>query len=387
MAEDTTSAAQPTPVAGAAETQHAAQGRGLPFGFLAYLGAALSVGFCYADVLTELLAPLAGLAPAGIDPHLQAVLMWGSALIAVSGLYLDARRHGDYVPSALGAAGLAVIAGTLYTVYDIRILILGYLLLVAAVLLNPLRLLAALNRRVNAHASELAALNSGLEERVGAQVEEIGRLARLKRFLSSEVADLITAEGKESLLESHRRLVACLFCDVRNFTAFSDSVEPEEVMDVLQSVHRRIGGLVERHRGTIGYRAGDGLMVIFNDPLPCDEPVLEAVTLAREMRTAFAEVQEHWRERGHDIGFGIGIAYGYATLGLIGSEGRLDYTAIGNAVNVAARLCDKAEDGEILIDQRARAEIEGKAKADPAGPLQLKGIGKPVEAFRITALN
>jgi class 3 adenylate cyclase len=362
-------------------------GRRLPFGFLAYAGAAVSILFCYVDVLAVLLAPLVGLTPSGINPHVQAVAMWGFALVAVIGLLKNAKRHGDRWPLALGVAGLAVIAGTLYTFYDIRILILGYLLLVAAVLLNPARLLAHLNRSVRSQASQLAALNGTLEERVAMQVAEIERLARLKRFLSSEVADLITAEGKESLLESHRRLIACLFCDVRNFTAFSDAVEPEEVMDVLQSVHHHMGRLVAAHGGTIGYRAGDGLMVVFNDPLPCDDPVLKAARLAAEMRAAFAEVQAHWRKLGHDIGFGIGISYGYATLGLIGSEGRFDYTAIGNAVNIAARLCDRAEDGEILIDQRAQVEIEGQAQVQSVGALDLKGVGKPVDAYKIIGLD
>ena len=362
-------------------------GRRLPFGFLAYAGVGMSLLFCYANILVVLFAPLMGLSPSGINPHVQAVAMWLFALVAVIGLLKNAMQHGDRWPLVLGVAGLAVIVGTLYTYYDILILILGYLLLVAGALLNPVRLLADLNRSVRTQAAELARLNDSLEQRVGLQVEEIERLARLKRFLSSEVADLITTEGKESLLESHRRLIACLFCDVRNFTAFSDAVEPEEVMDVLQSVHQNMGRLVAAHGGTIGYRAGDGLMVVFNDPLPCDDPVSRAAKLALEMRGAFTEVQDHWRKLGHDIGFGIGISYGYATLGLIGSEGRFDYTAIGNAVNIAARLCDRAEDGEILIDHRAQVEIEDKAEAEALGALDLKGVGKPVDAYRIIGFD
>ncbi len=361
--------------------------RRLPFGFLAYAGVGMSLLFCYANILVALFAPLMGLTPSGINPNVQAVAMWLFALVAVIGLLKNAMQHGDRWPLVLGVAGLAVIVGTLYTYYDILILILGYLLLVAGALLNPVRLLADLNRSVRTQAAELARLNDSLEQRVGLQVEEIERLARLKRFLSSEVADLITAEGKESLLESHRRLIACLFCDVRNFTAFSDAVEPEEVMDVLQSVHQNMGRLVAAHGGTIGYRAGDGLMVVFNDPLPCDDPVSRAAKLALEMRGAFTEVQDHWRKLGHDIGFGIGISYGYATLGLIGSEGRFDYTAIGNAVNIAARLCDRAEDGEILIDHRAQVEIEDKAEAEALGALDLKGVGKPVDAYRIIGFD
>ena len=267
-----------------------------------------------------------------------------------------------------------------------RILILGYVLLVIAALFNQNRILVGLNREVRAQATQLKELNGTLEERVETQVTEIERLARLKRFLSSEVADLITSEGKDSLLDSHRRLNACLFCDVRNFTSFSESVEPEEVMSLLQSYHERFGRLVAEHGGTIGYRAGDGLMVIFNDPLPCDDPMLRAAKLALDMRTAFDEMRGEWQKLGHDLGLGIGIASGYATLGLIGYEGRFDYTAIGNAVNIAARLCDKAEDGEILVNERAHAEIEEMARFDPVGPVDLKGVGKQVETYDLIAL-
>jgi class 3 adenylate cyclase len=325
--------------------------------------------------------------PFGINPDVQAVLMWAFAFLAVIGLYRDKKHHHDETPLILGLIALIVIVGTLYTYYDVRILILGYLLLVIAALLNPAKLLTDLNRSVQMQASELAELNSTLEERVQMQVEEIERLARLKRFLSSEVADLIMVEGKESLLNSHRRVIACLFCDVRNFTAFSEAVEPEEVMDVLQSVHQHLGQLVAEQGGTIGYRSGDGLMVIFNDPLACDDPMLKATKLSLEMKAAFERVQKHWKKLGHDLGFGIGVAYGYATLGLIGSEGRYDYTAIGNVVNIAARLCDRADDGEILIDKRACVEIEDKAQIETIGPLDLKGVGKQVETYKVIGLN
>ncbi len=158
-------------------------------------------------------------------------------------------------------------------------------------------------------------------------------------------------------------------------------------MDVLQAVHERMGHLVAEHGGTIGYRAGDGLMVFFNDPLPCHDPVAEAIRLACEMKAAFGEIQAHWRKLGHDLGLGIGIAYGYATLGLIGSEGRYDYTAIGNVVNIAARLCDRAEDGEIFVDKRAKIEIDSEAQIEPVGLLDLKGIGTQVETFKVISLS
>jgi len=353
------------------------------FGSLAFVGAAGSLAFCYGQVLISLLAPLFGLPEFALNIHVQAVFMWGFALVTVVGLYRDRRRHARNLPLIVSGGAVATIIFTLYGFYDIRILILGYVLLFISALLNQSLMLASLNDEVAAHARDLRQLNDTLEQRVESQVSEIERLARLKRFLSTEVADLITSEGRESLLDSHRALITCLFCDVRNFTAFSDAVEPEEVMDVLQVVHEQMGRLVADHGGTIGYRAGDGLMVIFNDPVPCDDPVKRAVRLAREMKSAFGEIQARWRGLGHELGLGIGIAHGYATLGLIGSEGRYDYTAIGNVVNVAARLCDAAGDGDILIDGRARMEVDAEAETEVVGNLDLKGVSKPVEAFRV----
>jgi class 3 adenylate cyclase len=174
-----------------------------------------------------------------------------------------------------------------------------------------------------------------------------------------------------------------MFCDVRRFTAFSEAVEPEEVMEVLQSIHQEMGDLVEKHGGTIGYRAGDGLMVVFNDPLPVDRPVEKAVALGREIRAAFAGVREKWRDLGHELGIGIGLAYGYATLGVIGSENRLDYTAIGNVVNIAARLCDIAEDGDILLERRAQVELGERVATEPVSSVQLKGLRRETEVFRL----
>ena len=369
----------------AAEARHD-QGKML-FGSLAFVGAGASLVFCYAQVLISLIAPLFGLGAFEMNINLQAVFMWGFGLVTVIGLLRDRKQHKSNLPLIMSVCAVTVIAGTLYAFYDIRILILGYVLLVISALLNQNMKLGNLNQEVQVQSRKLRELNSTLEERVQTQVTEIEQLARLKRFLSTEVADLITSEGKESLLDSHRRLIACLFCDVRNFTTFSEAAEPEEVMDVLQAVHERMGRLVAEHGGTIGYRAGDGLMVIFNDPLPCRDPVAEAAKLACEMKAAFKEIQAHWRELGHDLGIGIGIAYGYATLGLIGSEGRYDYTAIGNVVNIAARLCDRAEDGEIFVDKRARIEIDGETQIEPVGLLDLKGIGTQVETFKVVGLR
>lgn len=359
----------------------------MPFGFLAYVSVGVSIFFCYLQILIDLLLPLVSLQPLQIDIHIQAVLMWGFALLALWALYRDKRSYESSLPFLLGLIGFSIILATLYTFYDVRILILGYLFMVAAVILNPAALLTGLNRSVREQASELATLNGTLESRVESQVAEIERLARLKRFLSSEVVEMITTEDKETLLDSHRCLVACLFCDIRNFTGFSEAAEPEEVMDVLQSLHSQMGHLVAEHGGTIGYRAGDGLMIIFNDPLPCEAPVLRAAALAVAIRESFETVRQQWRKLGHELGLGLGIAYGYATLGLIGSEGRYDYTAIGKVVNIAARLCDRAGHGEILIDRRGFVEIEGEAITEALGALELKGLEKPIEAYRITQVT
>ena len=219
------------------------------------------------------------------------------------------------------------------------------------------------------------------------QGHEIGRLARLRQFLPPQVADLVVSEGNDSLLDTHRRYVACLFCDIRNFTSVSEDVEPEEVIAILQAYHERVGRLVMEHRGTIGYRAGDGIMVFFNDPIPCEQPVLDAVKLAIDIRAAFEEVRGPWLKLGLPIGLGLGIASGYATLGLVGLQGRTDYTAIGGAVNIAARLCDQAADGQILLSQRAYADIEPLVRVERLGTFKLKGVRNDVEAYGVLGLQ
>ena len=212
-------------------------------------------------------------------------------------------------------------------------------------------------------------------------------LARLKQFLAPQVVDLIVSDERDRLLDTHRRYIACLFCDIRDFTAVSEDIEPEEVIAILQSYHSKVGSLVGEHRGTIGFRAGDGLMVFFNDPVPCEEPVLDAVKLALDIRAAFKELREPWSKRGHIFGLGLGIASGYATLGLVGFKGRADYTAIGGAVNIASRLCDKATDGQILITQRAYLDVETRIKAKSLGTFDLKGVKHAPEVYSIDGLN
>ena len=194
---------------------------------------------------------------------------------------------------------------------------------------------------------ELDTLNQQLEQRVADQVGEIERIGRLRRFLPPQVADLIVASGTEKQLESHRREITALFCDLRGFTGFSESADPEDVMALLREYHSAIGKIIYKHGGTLERFAGDGVMVIFNDPVPLPNPALVAVMMALEMRSAIAALVQKWRRLGHELGFGIGISHGYATLGTIGFEGRFDYAAIGTVSNVASRLCDEAQPGQI----------------------------------------
>jgi adenylate cyclase len=244
-----------------------------------------------------------------------------------------------------------------------------------------------LHDQVAAQAADLAAWNRTLEERVQQQLAEIERVSRLKRFLSPQIAELILSSGDDRVLESHRSAITVLFCDLRGFTAFSETTEPEEVMSVLREYHAALGRLIHKHAGTVERFAGDGIMVLFNDPLPCHEPSLRAAQMAIEMRHDVGTLVSKWRKHGYELGFGIGIAHGYATLGRIGFEGRFDYGAIGSVVNLAARLCADAKDGQILIDPKVQAAIEDSTSTEPAGELMLKGFHRPVRAFNVCALR
>jgi adenylate cyclase len=237
---------------------------------------------------------------------------------------------------------------------------------------------------IRAQAAELAELNHTLEERVAQQVEELGRMTRLRRFLSPTLAEVVMERG-ESVLESHRRELAVLFADLRGWTDFSSGTEPEEVMTVVGSYHAAMGELILRYEATVGWFAGDGLMVWFNDPIPCDDPAARAVRMAVEMRDAMLELTGSWRKRGHELDFSLGVALGYATIGRIGFEGRYDYGAVGSVLNLASRLCDAAQPGQIVVSQRVLAEVDEIVKAEPLGALTLKGFGKPLEAFAVTA--
>ena len=234
---------------------------------------------------------------------------------------------------------------------------------------------------------ELAAWNRELENRVAAQLLELERVNRLRRFLSPQLADLIVGSGDESFLNSHRREIVVVFCDLRRFTPFAESSEPEEVMGVLGEYHAALGELVFRFEGTLERFTGDGLMVVFNDPLPCDDAPARAISMAVAMRGRVHDLAAGWQRRGHDLGFGAGITQGYATLGRIGFAGRYDYAAVGSVTNVAARLCARAADGQILVTQRVVSATEDVAVSDPVGDLELPGLARPVRAFNIKGLH
>jgi adenylate cyclase len=247
--------------------------------------------------------------------------------------------------------------------------------------------LKALHDQVQSQAAELLQWNQTLECRVADQLAEIERVSRLKRFLAPQIAELVMSSGDESILKSHRKPITVVFCDLRGFTAFAETAEPEEVMALLNEYHQCLGALIHKYEGTLDRFVGDGLDVLFNDPLPCPDPSLRAVRMAIEMRERIAELSLRWRKHGHDLGFGIGIAHGYATLGRIGFEGRFDYSAIGTVVNLAARLCGEAADGQILIEGKVKAAVEDLAVIEPFGELALKGFHRPVAAFNVHSLG
>jgi adenylate cyclase len=240
---------------------------------------------------------------------------------------------------------------------------------------------------VQEQAARLEALNRELAERVDRQVAEIERLAQLRRFLSPQVADLILSSGDDQVLGSHRSKISVLFCDLRGFTAFAETSEPEDVMAILGEYHAAVGAEIHRYGATVGFFAGDGIMVLFNDPIPCDAPAEKAVRLAVSMRDTMTTLTAEWRKRGHDLGFGVGLAFGFATLGQIGFEGRYEYGVIGNVVNLAARLCDQAKSGQILISGRAYLAVEDLVDAESVGALSLKGLHAPVSVFNVVSVR
>jgi class 3 adenylate cyclase len=236
--------------------------------------------------------------------------------------------------------------------------------------------------RVKALQDEIKDVNEKLAERVRDQVAQLERLSRLKRFFSKPVAEAIVAGGEE-ILEPHRREITAVFLDLRGFTSFTDRADPDEVMDLLRAYHRTLGQTVDEYGGTLEHFAGDGIMIFFSDPLPVDHPAQRAVRMSLSLQKAFTPISQAWAKLGHDVGLGIGIAQGEATLGVIGFEQRWEYAAIGNVPNLAARLCGAARAGEIILDAQTEQEIAAIAETDPVGPLTLRGFAQPVAAFRL----
>ena len=229
---------------------------------------------------------------------------------------------------------------------------------------------------------QLADLNQTLEARVAAQVAEIEALNRLRRFLSPQVAEAVLTAGDEAILQPHRRQIAVFFCDLRGFTTFTGGAEPEEVVEALDEYYEVVGSVLRRHDATVGAFAGDGIMAYLNDPVPCDDPAGTAVQMAIELREPMAAFIDTWKRRGYDLGYGVGIAYGYATLGTIGYEGRNDYTALGSVVNLAARLCGEAASGQVLVDGRT-SDALGQRFETLHREVTLKGFALPVAAFEV----
>lgn len=241
--------------------------------------------------------------------------------------------------------------------------------------------------KIVAQADDLATWNRTLEKRVADQLGQIERVSRLKRFLAPQVAELIVAESNEQILESHRREITVVFGDLRGFTGFAETAEPEEVITVLRDYHTNLGPLVHKYAGTLERFLGDGFLILFNDPLPCADPSIQAVKMAIEMRDRFAVLAAEWRNRGHDLGFSMGISHGFATLGRIGFEGRFEYSAVGNVVNLAARLCAQAGSGQILTDPMVRNAVQTLAEIEPAGEFLPKGFSRRVQAFNVVGLR
>jgi class 3 adenylate cyclase/PAS domain-containing protein len=243
------------------------------------------------------------------------------------------------------------------------------------------------NKQLEEQAAQIAEWNARLETRVTEQVAQIGQMSKLTRFLSPKVSDMIMSGDADDPLKTRRRDITVVFVDLRGFTGFTETAEPEEVMGVLREYHAQLGRAIMAHDGTIEHFAGDGVMILFNDPLPVENHELEAIRMSLEMRESVGVLAREWRKRGHDLGFGVGIAGGYATIGTIGFEGRLDYGAIGAVTNLSARLCGEAKDGQILISPRIFSKTEAKIEVETVGELSLKGFSRPVFVHNVLGIR
>jgi class 3 adenylate cyclase len=311
-------------------------------------------------------------------------------------LYLLAPIFGFYLLNRLGAILVVVSIGIEFAILMSLLDVLapvGQWLFFMAMLATASLLVGTFVRRADSLAEsekgarhELADINATLEQRVSDQVNELERLNRLRRFLSPQIAEAVMATSDDmSMLNPHRREIAVFFCDLRGFTKFAGSVEPEEVLEVLNAYYDVVGNLLRQWDGTVGGFAGDGIMAYFNDPVPCAAPADSAVEMALRMCNPMADLMEQWTRRGYDLGYGVGIALGHATLGMIGFEGRNDYTPLGTVVNLGARLCAEASSGQILIDQRTLAAVSQSFTTNQLGALNLKGFTQPIQVSEVLA--
>ena len=311
----------------------------------------------------------------------------------VTGLYLEAPIFGFYLLRRMVAVGFIVVVAAAFAI----VLAVGtgyaspafqWVALVSTVagvgagvgeFIARADQLAASEREAHA---EVERLNRTLEQRVTAQVDELGRLGRLRRFLSPQVAEAMLTSRGEEVLQPHRRQIAVFFCDLRGFTTFAGGAEPEEVVEALDEYYKVVGSVLRRYDATVGAFAGDGIMAYLNDPVPCEDPAGSAVRMAMDLGEPMAAYLERWKRRGHELGYGIGIAFGYATLGIIGFEGRNDYTALGSVVNLASRLCAEATSTQVLVDSRTYDALKDDV-CSARREIVLKGFPSPIAAFEI----